>query len=854
MWLTALLCFTSLSAPPAPLRTLDLRHAALDLRFDFDARQASGTAALTLVALRDTRELRLAAVDLRVSRVEHAGRALPFRIDGAQRQLVITLAQPATAQQELTVHVHYATGRRNDSDPNNLAGSTGLGLRWFGPTHSEPRERRQLWSSHEPGSAAHWYPLTPALDDAHGFELTATVAAPLTVLAGGRLIADTTLADGQRRFHWLDAVARTADRHGVAIGEWIDVPQQAGAIRLHNWSYPDEVQATRDSVERLPAMLAWYQELTGVPFPHPAYAQVFVQDLPWGMALPGLSIQTENMVDDHGTHADFLYLWDGLEAESLAHQWFGNLLAVRDPRQIWLSRAFAHHLDQLWVEHRMGRQEYLLWNHRGDQWTWRNDWQSGVRHAVEPAVLPDDPVAFTASNVPYVRGGLVLQMLRRHLGEATWRQVLRAYTQGYAGRSVSSADLRAVVAEVSGEELDWFFDQWVRRSAHPKFTLKTAWDAPGKSYRLTVRQQVEQEPILAEGATVAYFQGWMDIEIDTRRERIWLEPQAEQTYTFTLERQPRFLNFDFERGWIADIDYAAGDAELLALLAHSADALARFEAMSTLVGRASASPANARLRRQVEAALVAQITDLTGYWRLPFLATQQLGALLAPNPQTDRARLLPATRRALLEVVSRTGSWRRTAALTVLGLTRDPQLAPLYLRQFDDPSDRVVNAAAIALGRSGSPGAFAALSALPARPSWKNQSLISALWGLTQLADPRAETLALEALADADAAPRWTLATPVWDYRLAAADTLVAIGRADRGYPIVQQRLERALSAGDIRGVFNNVLLHSVLADPRAAAIWAPLKQHYQHDANALAAIETYRQQYEARRAAQVSP
>ena len=57
------------------------------------------------------------------------------------------------------------------------------------------------------------------------------------------------------------------------------------------------------------------------------------------MALPGLAIQTENMVDDARTHADYLYLWDSLEAESLAQQWFGNHVSVRDPRELWLMRA-----------------------------------------------------------------------------------------------------------------------------------------------------------------------------------------------------------------------------------------------------------------------------------------------------------------------------------------------------------------------------------------------------------------------------------------------------------------------------------------------------------------------------------
>lgn len=846
--------FAGAAAPPAPQRSFDLQHVALDLRFDWSKRRAAGSASLTLAPLRQTRELRLAAVELDVAAVRIDGLAQDFQIVPETQTLVVQLADSAAAHRPLTVVIDYASTWHNDSDPNNLAGSTGLGLRFFAPTHSEPRERRQLWSSHEPGSARHWHPVSPDPEDAHSFELLATVPAPLTVLAGGVQVEQRDLADGQRSFHWRDAVPRSADRHGFAVGEWTALTQQIGPLTVQNWAYPDEVQATRDSVERLPEMLAWFEQLTGVPFPHASYAQVFVQDLPWGMALPGLAIQTENMVDDFGTHADFLYLWDGLEAESLAHQWYGNHLQVRDLREVWLSRAFAHHLDALWTEHRNGRQEYLLWNLRGDHWNWRNDWSSGTRFAVVPNALPEDPARFTGSNIPLVRGGMVLQMLRRHLGDATWRRVLQTWTRRHAGRTVRTADLRDVILDVSGENLDWFFTQWVYRSAHPQFALERAWDGRRGIYTLIVRQTVQQEPALAEGAQPDFFQGWIEIELDQRIERVWLAPSAEQRFEFHLERAPRWVNFDVERTWLAEITDSPTDAELLALVAHSSDALARFEAITTLVTRAQADGAPVGLKHQVEDALVNVVAERKSYWRLPFLATQQLAVLLAPNAATDTAKPQPATRKALLKAVRETGNWRRAAALAALGLTRDPGLVPLYRQYLEDSSDRVINAAAIALGRSRSPRAFALLSALPARPSWKNQSLISALWGLSALKDPRAEALALRALTDAPAAPRWTLATPVWDYRVAAADTLVAIGKSASGYPIVQERLDRALAAGDVSDVFNNVLLHSVLADPRAAAIWAPLRQHFAKDANALAAIDVFQQQYEAKRAAQPQP
>ena len=230
------------------------------------------------------------------------------------------------------------------------------------------------------------------------------------------------------------------------------------------------------------------------------------------------------------------------------------------------------------------------------------------------------------------------------------------------------------------------------------------------------------------------------------------------------------------------------------------------------------------------------------YWRARANALQQLGLLLAPAEPHQAARLDEATTAALLPLARAAQAWVRTGALRVLGQSRDPLHAELYIASLSDSSDRVVNAAAIALGRSASPKAFAALLALPAKPSWKNQSLISALNGLKELGDPRGVDLATQAISDLNSA-RWTLATPVWDFRLAAADTLVALGGAPAVVPMLLERFDKALAEGDVNDQFSNLLLLVTLGDPRTERALAALKQRYADDPNAMQAITGYEQQ-----------
>ncbi|HRD98554.1 MAG TPA: HEAT repeat domain-containing protein, partial [Rubrivivax sp.] len=208
------------------------------------------------------------------------------------------------------------------------------------------------------------------------------------------------------------------------------------------------------------------------------------------------------------------------------------------------------------------------------------------------------------------------------------------------------------------------------------------------------------------------------------------------------------------------------------------------------------------------------------------------------------AALSEVSRDVLLSLIDREASWLRAAALGVLGQSRDPAHAPVYLQHLRDRSDRVINAAALALGRSGSPLAYEALLQLPRHPSWKNQSLISALAGLKELGDPRAADLALLALGDVQS-PRWTLATPIWDYRIAAAQLLASLGQGGRGLELVQRHLDQALAAGEINDIFSNLLLLATLADDKALAIFAALKPRWAGAAAGDAAAARALQQYE---------
>lgn len=798
---------------------LDVEHVALDLRFDLEARKAEGVARLRLHLTEPGARVALDGAGLRIGGVEVDGRTARFEYSGGAEDgaLVVDLGRRYAANRSLELTVHYETSVINDSDPANIWGSAGLGLRFHSPSPTDLRRRPQIWSSSAPNGARYWFPGHDRLDDLRTFELRATVAHPLTVVSNGDLVSTRDDGNGQTTFHWRLDRPQQNYRTAVAIGVFENVSERAHGVTLNNFGYPDEREGVVASIERLPDMVDFMERTIGVEFPYPSYTQVFVQELPGAAANAGLTVQTENFIDSVEVHRDFLYLWDDLEAEPLAEQWFGNAVAIADWRDGWLTRAIPRYLATRYNEARNSEAEVLLsfYHTPGDLQAVLGDWDSGVRVPVVPDAV-EDPAAFLSSNAPYLRGAMVLRLLEMEIGRERLTRALGDFARRGRASFVSTQTFEQAVTRAAGRDMTWFFNQWLRRADFPVITVTKRYDAARRTLTLEVCQRAPDGA--AEGAAFRPFAGLVGVEIDGAVRQIRLT-RADESFDFEVDHAPRVVNFDYKSRWLARIEFNRSPEELLALARESTDLLARRNAMIELGTLAA--------REETAAGVRAQVLDLLGatlesneYWRLKIVAITQLRAVMARGGSAPRGGLDAPSEARLVRVIERAPrdeAWVVTSALSWLGETHDSQYARLYRAHLRDPSDRVINAAAVALGKSGAPGVFEDLVALESHPSWKNQSRISMLDGLAELGDPRGVAIALSALRDAGGA-RWTLLTPVWDYRLTAARTLQRLGGQAQGYDYASTMLRQAAESGHVNDTVYNANLLVALGDPRGAA------------------------------------
>jgi aminopeptidase N len=822
-------------------RKIDVKHIALDLSFDWQKKQAIGTATITLSPLNPTNTIALDAALLNIKSITtEKGTPIKYVYEGSEKDdnLKINLDRVHSPNEDLTIKITYNTTWINETDPNTLGGSNGKGLRFFQPTTTEPRKRQQIWSMSECESNRFWFPCHDVPNDFRTTELKATVDKKFTAISNGSLVETKNNTNGTRTFHWKMNTPYSNYQTSIVVGEYVEIVQNTEGVALNTFSYPDEVEATKASIVQLPQMLQYFKEKTGIKYPFSSYSQVFVQDLPWGMSNIGASTLTENMVDDYGTHADFYYLWDDLEGEALAHQWFGSYLTCNDWSQIWLNRSFSRYMSGLYDASVNGREEYLLFPHLWNYNTYFGDWNGGYKHPIVTKNYEDKTV-FASDNYSVFRGALVLHTLRKHLGDDNWWKVIKHYVKTNAHKSVTTEDFRKAIEETTGEPMDWFFDQWIYKMGHPIFEVTKHYDATKKQLQLVVKQtqKLDSTSLYPQ---VTFFQGKIEIEMDGKIEQIWLEPKAENSYIFSCPQEPQIVGFDYENTWIKEVKFEKSLDELLFQFQNDTDILGRRGAMNELVKIAKKETTSATDKTKMYEAFRKVITSNV-FWRFKLMALTQLQNILST---TQPVSIDKATTDMLLTVIKKEKTWVRNAAINCLGITNDPQYADLYISFLNDSSDRVVNAAAIALGKSKNSKAFDALVKLKDKPSWKNQSLISTLNGLKELKDPRGFDIALDALKDAKADARWTLAVATWDFRIAAAETLVALGKNTEGYPIVLNRFKKSIEENDLSDIFNNMLIITTLADPRGQEVFDQLKTKYKDDANVMNAVNQFEKQF----------
>ena len=509
-------------------------HLSLEVRIDPDylfgytliEGRVSGAPLHTLV-------LDLAS-NLQVDAVElPSGEALPF--SHADDALQITLPNTLAEGEAVAVGVRY----------QGLPRPEGFGTFVFG---RRPGGDPYAWTLSQPYRARGWWPSKDhPSDKADSVRVTVSVPSPLRAGSNGILVAQTTSADGTSGFDWFHRYPISTYLVSLAVGRYdvfedtyhrpdslaarhgdLTLPLLHYAYRFTNaYEGRDVFSGWKHVVDVLPVLEHWFGPY---PFPDEKYGHAHTT------FSGGMEHQTMSSMGRNGI---------GLVAHELGHMWFGDAVTLRTWPHLWLHEGFATYA------------ELLLYQTRADLYgdTYEDIFDLYYERALEAegTLVVEDTTSLEnlfASPRVYSKGAMVLHMLRQVIGDEAFRTVLQAYATDEAIRfgSATTSDFQRIAEEVSGEDLDAFFRQWVTEGqGEPEYEVRWSSQPAGTGYDVTAEvTQVQSLP----ASTVEVFEMPITLAMQTaagERRFTFMNDQRQQTFTFHVDAWPAALVFDPDR-------------------------------------------------------------------------------------------------------------------------------------------------------------------------------------------------------------------------------------------------------------------------------------------------------------------
>ncbi len=424
------------SPPPGPPSDdrmgWDILDYVLAVRIDPVAQTVVGRATITAARI-GTGDLVLHAAGPDILGVWVGGEAVTPVVDG-QRLILPIVGDSATVVVDWTYDGVYPTG-----------------IQWG---------RDVVYSFHEPTGARVWLPVYDSPADKATLTWEVTAPTGWKVAANGRYQAADTSVPGWITWRYRMDQPIATYLMTVHLADYV-LTVTDGEIPVYTWAYADRWEEAEETFATTPEMLAHFSELYA-PYPFEIYGNAMA---PFGGAMEHTTCVTFS--EDLVGHPD----GELVNAHELGHHWWGDDVTLGSWDDIWLNEGFATYTEALWYEHVYGQEgltEYAVY--LSDAFF---EWQS-----LEGRFPVYDPL-YMWGGVVYDKGGLVVHMLRGVLGDERFFAALAAYEAEHHLGTAVTTDLIASVEASSGEELGWFFDQWVYGIGEPTYTWSWAAEPDG---------------------------------------------------------------------------------------------------------------------------------------------------------------------------------------------------------------------------------------------------------------------------------------------------------------------------------------------------------------------------------------
>ena len=551
-------------------RSIDILHTKLEVNFDWEKQYMNGKATITFKPyFYPTKEITLDAKGFDIKEVSLVSnpaismppksgkdgkiyepgllkqtekKSLPFTYN--KTQLTISLDKEYTRNDTLKVFIDYVAKPNEREIKTGNAISSDKGLYFINPLGKEKNKPTEIWTQGETESSSCWFPTVDKPNERMTQEIYITVDSVhknFITLSNGLLLSSKKNPDGSRTDYWKQSLPAAPYLTMMAIGDFAIVKDKWRNMDVNYYVEHEYEPYTKAIFGHTPEMIEFFSTKLGTVYPWEKFSQIVVRDYVSGaMENTTVVLHGEFMNETDRELLDKNY--EDVISHELFHHWFGDYVTCEAWSNTTLNEGFATYGEYLWQEYKYGRDA-------ADQ----HGYESMHGYISSSAKTPkkliryyyNDPDNMFDAN-SYNKGGSVLHMLRKYVGDDAFFTALKTYLDKYKFSSVEADDLRLVFEQVTGEDLHWFFDQWFFGEGYPKLLIQHTYNDTLKKYTVRIRQTQDL-------TTLPVFKLPIDIDIyvdgKKERKRVWVKNETED-FSFNVAKKPDLVNVDAEKSLI----------------------------------------------------------------------------------------------------------------------------------------------------------------------------------------------------------------------------------------------------------------------------------------------------------------
>jgi aminopeptidase N len=337
---------------------------------------------------------------------------------------------------------------------------------------------RTFFADNWPNRGHNWLPCHDDPADKASVEFVVTAPQHYQVVANGLQTEETNLPDNKKRTHWKEEVPVSTKVMVIGVADFaVNLSGFVNnCIPVYSWVYPEDRDKGFYDYAQAAEILPWFIKNAG-PYGYKKLANVESKTIFGGLENANTIFYSESSITGNRKS-------EGLLTHEIAHQWFGNMATEKTFAHLWLSEGFATYMTILYMEQKYGSdtaRKMRLEDREQVIGFAKQSNKSVVDHTTDYMELLNPN--------SYQKGGWVLHMLRRELGDSAFWKAIRSYYATYAGKTADTDDFRKIIEKISGKDMKPFFQQWLYSPGIPDLKISWKYQATDKKVAVTVEQK-----------------------------------------------------------------------------------------------------------------------------------------------------------------------------------------------------------------------------------------------------------------------------------------------------------------------------------------------------------------------------